>query len=112
MYVTRPSGPCRGAVRGRLNHEIVRLIGDGLHEDNLRKLVKECEGISGQNPTLYITLALIFSALEAEYNGQAIPTERYQRINATLQRPILDLIASSEGPAEAFLARMDEVSRS
>jgi hypothetical protein len=94
-----------------LNQEIVRLIGDGLNGDNLRRLVTECEGISAQNPTLYVTLALIFSTLEAEYGGQAIPTDRYQRINAALQKPILDLIASAGGPAEVFPARMDEVLR-
>jgi len=94
-----------------LNQEIVRLVTAGLHENNLRQLVRLCEGASGQNPTLYVTLALVFSSLAEEYAGQAIPSERYERINVALQKPILDLIASAGGPAEAFLARMDEVLR-
>src|SRR6267142_163499 len=82
---------------GPAEQEISDLIEDGLHEQNLSRLATICEGLSAQSPTLYVTLSLVFRALALEYDGQGVRTQRYEQINTSLQRPLLDLIRSADG---------------
>jgi len=92
-----------------LNEEIVQLVRDGLHGQNLNRLARLCEGLFGANPALYGTLLLVFRALAAEWDDQGIPTQRYETINGALRDPILDLMSSAGGPSDRFVDRLNEV---
>jgi hypothetical protein len=92
-----------------LNEEILKLVKDGLSERNLTRLASLCEGLSAYNPAIYVTLSLVFRTLADEYDGQAIPTARYEVIMNALQRPILDLMRGADEPAHELLRRLSEV---
>lgn len=56
------------------------LIRSGLLPDNLRQLIKICDDLVPENPTLWFTLKTIFSSLDSEFEDQAIPTARYDKL--------------------------------
>ncbi len=76
---------------------ILTLINSGLYQDNLIKLSKLCKDNLRKHPTLFYVLIKIFESLEAEYNEQAVPSERYEHIESikeslieTINNPTLD----------------------
>jgi hypothetical protein len=66
---------------------------------------------SGQEPlpAIYVTLGMIFRALAAEYDDQAIDMTRFHTIMMILQDPLLNLRRTEGGPAEVVLERLNAV---
>jgi hypothetical protein len=46
-----------------------------------------------------------------EYNGQAIPTARYDAIKRQLTQPLLDLLNAEVTPADVLLGQLNETLR-
>jgi hypothetical protein len=49
--------------------------------------------------------------LAEEYNGQAIPTARYDAIKRQLTQPLLDLLNAEVAPADVLLGQLNETLR-
>lgn len=52
-----------------------------------------------KSPLLNLTLLSIFQALEAEHENQAIPTERYKKLNSSLIPLLTDCVNNPTVPS-------------
>jgi hypothetical protein len=85
-----------------MNEEIRRLIEQGLHEENLRKLAQLCRERRTEAPAVYGTLTYMFGSFAEEYDHQGIDADRYELILATIKEPILLLLEVEDDPAVVF----------
>lgn len=46
------------------------------------------------SPLLFFTLSSIFKSLESEYDNQAIPSDRYEKINESLTPLLIDCVSN------------------
>jgi hypothetical protein len=79
-----------------MKDEILKLIRQGLYQDNLQKLIPLCKGLFDECPCVYGSLMLIFESLAEEYDNQAITVSRYNLVMGELQQPILRLLESED----------------
>ena len=63
-----------------MKEEIIRLIKEGLYQDNLIKLIQLSDDHLNQDPNLFFILINIFRSLENEYEDQAITSDRYKEV--------------------------------
>lgn len=87
------------------------LLRQGLHADNLVRLMDECEAHFDQYPVVCWTLTVIAQRLADEYQGQAISTERYETLMHALQPSLLTLIEMADAPPVDFLTALNKVIR-
>ena|SRR5882724_8849529 len=93
-----------------MNEEIRRLIEQGLHEENLRKLAQLCRERYAEAPAVYGTLTHMFDSFAEEYDNQGIDADRYELILRNIKGPILLLLEDEKDPAVA-LDRLNAVFR-
>lgn len=87
------------------------LLSQGLHADNLARLIDLCEAHFDQHPVVCWTLTVIAHRLVDEYQGQAISTERYNTLMHVLQPRLRTLIELADAPPTDFLSALSEVVR-
>lgn len=63
-----------------MKEDIIRLIREGLFQDNLVKLIDLTKRSLDKDPSLYFILNRIFVSLEKEYDDQAISKDRYDKV--------------------------------
>src|SRR5258708_17898135 len=81
------------------SNQIRTLITAGLYETNLLELLSLAKESFHQSPALYGTLISVFQLLIAEYNGQGLPTDRYEQISQRLTKPLIEALdAESASP--------------
>lgn len=89
-----------------MRQEFLKLVQEGLQYDNLLRLIEICGKLFEESPPVFGVLALIFQALAEEYNGQAISSERYERIISLLRPPLLELLHSERNHSGDLLAKL------
>ena len=63
------------------------------------ELIKLCISHIKESPLLYFTLLSIFESLETEYDNQAIPISRYEKVNSSLQPHIFKCLDNPTMPS-------------
>lgn len=91
-----------------MNQALRRLVEEGLHEDNLRKLAHACGDLFAEAPAVYGSLTYMFLSFAEEYDNQGIDADRYDLILATIRGPILLLLEEEKDPA-VVLHRLNTV---
>ncbi len=64
------------------NENLKELIKKGLYQDNLECLIELCKGNLKEEPLTFFVLINIFERLASEYENQAVPSNRYNEVNA------------------------------
>lgn len=91
--------------------EMLRLVRQGLHADNLRRLIVLCGESFERQPVIYGTLPLLLEPLADEYEGQSIPGSRALEVNERLQPCLISLLEAERASPEDILIRLAEVLR-
>jgi hypothetical protein len=92
-----------------ITQQMIWLIEQGLHGDNLRELARLADQMAPAMPATYVTLWIIFRALADESDDQGVETSRYHAVTTTLQDPVLDLLRAEGEPANVLFERLNAV---
>lgn len=81
-----------------------------MNQANLRQLIDLCNQQFAAKPAIFGTLLNIFVLLEQEYDySESIENSRYNLINSTLERPLLDFIDAASQSAVIIVQSLDNL---
>jgi len=101
-------------MSNHINQRIARLrnlVEGGLHQDNLQKIVSECDQLA--QDTLHVltfyVLRNLFRGIDSAIEGEAVTVERHKELTRDVQRSVLAIlrqVGQNNHPSREELERL------